>query len=61
MDIVIIAKSMDIGHLNADLNPYGHQINQQNQKEKKFIIIGITIPGTVVIIVKNMDIHHRTA
>ncbi|MDF3680742.1 hypothetical protein P3S38_27570 [Enterobacter hormaechei] len=61
MDIVIIAKSMDIGHLNADQNLCGHQINQQKQKEKKVIIIGITIPGTVVIIVKNMDIYHRTA
>ena len=54
MDIVIIARNMDIGHLNIDQSLCGQQINQQ--KRMKVTIIRIITPGTIVTIVIKRDV-----
>ena len=55
-----IVRNMDIEPLNADPNPCGHQISQQEKEAMDTFIIGITTQDKVVIIIKNMDISLRT-
>ena len=52
---------MDIEPLNADPNPCGHQISQQEKEAMDTFIIGITIQDKAIIIVKNMEISLRIA
>ena len=46
---------MDIEPLNVDQSLCGHQINQKRPKYMYITIIGTTVLGRVVTIVKNMD------
>ena len=61
MDIATIEKSMDTEPLSADQSLYGHQINMQGGTTTHTFIIGTTIPGKVVSIVKSMVIYPRIA
>ena len=54
-------RNMDIEPLSADPNPYGHQTSQQMKEVMDTSIIGITILGKAVIIVKSMDTTLRIA
>ena len=56
-----IARSMDIEPLNIDQSLCGHQINIQGETTMDTTIIGTTIQGKVVTIVRNMVMYLRTA
>ena len=47
--------------MNADLMPSGHLTSRQRYKKVENPTIGSTIQGTLVTIVKNMDIFLRIA
>ena len=61
MDIVTIARSMDIKPLSVDQSLCGHQINMQEEKTMDTITIGTIIQDKVVTIVKSMVIYPRIA
>ena len=55
------AKGMVIELLSADQSLCGHLTSLQGEITMDTIIIGITIPGRVVITVRSMDIFLRIA
>ena len=54
-------KSMDIEPTSVDLSPCGHQKNKQRQEVMDTSIIGTTIVGKAITIVKSMDTSLKTA
>ena len=55
-----IAKIMDIELLSVDQSLCGHLISLQGEKTMHTTIIGTTIQGKVVTIVKNMVMYFKT-
>ena len=59
MDIVTIARSMDIEPLSVNQSLCGHQISMKGETTMHTITIGTTIQGKIVTIVKSMVIYPR--
>ena len=58
--IVITIKNMDIRHMNIDLNPSGHKTRKQRETIIDIHLIGITIQGKIVTIIKSMIMFLKT-
>lgn len=50
---------MDIKYMNENLMPSGHQTRKQRYNKVENPMIGIITQGTIVTIIKNMDIFPR--
>ena len=61
MGIATTVRSFGIEQVNADPSPTGHQTSQAMHQEKVTLMIGTTIQGIVVTIVKNMDMFLKIA
>ena len=60
-DTGITMRSMGIEHMSIDPSPSGHQTSRKRYNPIKNPIIGVTIQGIVITIVKSMDMFLRIA
>ena len=60
-EIVTIIRRMDTKHMSVDLRPIGHQTNKRRYTKMETPMIRITTQGTIVTIVKNMDMFLKFA
>lgn len=61
MGIATIVRSLGIEKINVNTSPTRHQTSQAMNLRKVTLMIGIMIPGIVVVTIKNMDIFLRIA